>query len=81
MAFVAVRRRERDDENDACDGAQEATNSTLSATEFGESRLANIGRAKRFAAYRKPRRAPMMLCVAAAGMLTAYIKVQESRIV
>ena len=39
MAFVAVRRRERDDENDACDGAQEATNSTLSATEFGESRL------------------------------------------
>lgn len=31
----------RDDGNDACNGAQEATNSTLSATEFGESRLAN----------------------------------------
>jgi hypothetical protein len=63
-------------ENDACDGPQEATNSTLLATEFGESRLVNsAGQSAILIVYglQKPRRAPVMLCVAAAGKLTAYV--------
>jgi len=69
--------------NDACDGVQEATNYTphftLPPPNLGNLVCADSGRAKRFAAYRKLGRAPVMPCVAAAGMLTAYIKVQVSR--